>query len=208
MTAYRDYIVDFPGRCLDILKHFEPYAKKRNREVTLILMAASSAFLIPRERLVRAHPSRDSVRFGRTLSRFNKELDAKWGESSLSKDVSEWRYGVTKDLDNGPDAWPAPDAKASEKNVSEVLAIIRNALAHGNLFTEGNSIHTVVFYSEKREKHGKCEKCKQDVSGRISYKFLKVPVAGFRQFLFNWFDLLDTIPINSREALEELATAA
>lgn len=153
-------------------------------------MVASSAFLIPRERLEKAHPSQDSVRFGKTLSRFNKELKVRWGESSLSKDVSEWGYGFTEDPGNGPDAWPAPDAKASEKSVSEVLAIIRNALAPGNLFTEGNSIHTLMFYSEKRERRGKCEKCKQNVSDMIGYKFLKVPVADFRQFLFNWFDLL------------------
>ena len=49
MTAYRDYIVDLPGRCIDILEHFESDAKTQDREMTLLLMAASSAFLIPRE---------------------------------------------------------------------------------------------------------------------------------------------------------------
>lgn len=208
MTAYRDYIVDFPGRCLDILKHIEPHAKKRDREVTLMLMVASSAFLIPRERLEKAHPSQDSVRFGKTLSRFKEALNARWSKSSLPKDVSEWLYGLINNFGNGPDAWPAPEAKVGEKNVLEVLAIIRNALAHGNLFTEGNPIHTLVFYSEKREKREKCEKCEQNVFVVTGYKFLKVPIADFKQFLFNWFDLLDTIDISYREALEELATAA
>lgn len=208
MTAYRDYIVDFPKRCLNILDHFEPQAKKRDQEVTLMLMVASSAFLIPQERLNKDHPSQDLVQFEKTLPRFMKELKTKWGKSSLSRNVAEWQYGFTDDIGNGPDAWPAPNAKASEKDVSEVLGIIRNALAHGNLFTEGNSIDTVTFYSKKYETRKKCKECQQDVSDMIGYKFLKIPTASFRQFLYNWFALLGTIDISYREVLEELATAA
>lgn len=195
MSAFHDYIVDFPKRGLDILKHFEPHAKRMDREVTLMLMVASSSFLVPRERLEIPHPSQDSTRF----AKFRKELNKRWDESPLFKNLSEWLHGTVKNFGNGPDAWPTPTEKVCEKNVEHILGIIRNALAHGNLFTEGSPIHTLTFYSAKRKM---LKNCQYEV---IGYRFLKIPVDDFKQFLLNWFDLLNTIDdINYREVLEVL----
>ena len=89
MTAYRDYIVDLPGRCIDILEHFESDAKTQDREMTLLLMAASSAFLIPRERTQSRHPDSDSAFFEEELLGFKKEeLNTTWSKSLLFREKS------------------------------------------------------------------------------------------------------------------------
>ena len=201
MTAYHNYYCDFPGRCIDILKHFEPEAKERGKEegqggeVTLLLMAASSAFLIPYERMQSNHPSSDSEK---RSSSFDAALNTRWCKSLLSRDIGEWLYGSTKALDIEPASWPSPDESAGEKNVSEVLAIIRNALAHGNLFADGDpltgdsQIQSLRLYSKKRENQ-RCENCNQSVGSVTGYKYLDIPVCGFKQFLFNWVGLLPTL---------------
>ncbi len=196
MTAYRDYIVDLPGRCIDILEHFESDAKTQDREVTLLLMAASSAFLIPRERTQSRHPDSDSAFFEEELLGFKKEeLNTTWSKSLLFRDTGEWLSGFTKHFGNGPSSWESPTISVRKKDVSEVLAIIRNALAHGNLFTDGNPstgdppIQSLRLYSEKRKKK-KCETCEQPVGPVSGYKYLDIPVNGFRQFLLNWYNLL------------------
>ena len=200
MTAYHDYYDDFPGRCIELLKHFEPEAKERGKEkgqggeVTLLLMAASSAFLIPYERMQSNHPSSDSEK---RSSSFNEALNTRWCKSLLSGDVGEWLYGFTKVLGSKPASWPPPNESAGEKDVSEVLAIIRNALAHGNLFADGDpltgdsQIQSLRLYSEKRENQ-RCENCNQSVGSVTGYKYLDIPVCGFKKFLSNWINLRPT----------------
>ena len=195
MTAYHDYYDDFPGRCIELLKHFEPEAKERGKEkgqggeVTLLLMAASSAFPIPYEQMLR-NPQ----------SNFNKERNKKWSNSLLSEGMEEWLLGFieAKDFGDEPNSWPSATVRVGEKNVSEVLAVIRNALAHGNLFADGNpstedsQIRSLRLYSEKRESE-KCERCRQPVYSVTGYKYLDIPVCGFKQFLSNWVTLLPTL---------------
>ena len=49
MSAYKDFVVDFPSRCLELLNHFERDAAARDRNVTLLLLVASSAFVLSRD---------------------------------------------------------------------------------------------------------------------------------------------------------------
>ena len=97
----------------------------------------------------------------------------------------------------GPSSWRARwHRNAGERNVSEVLAIIRHALAHGNLYTQGDPIELLRLYSRKYERET-CEKCGKPVSPLIGYRYLDIPVCGFKQFLFNWLELLRH-PITNR----------
>lgn len=198
MSAYRDYIIDFPSRCLNILNNYEPDARNNDLEVTLMLMAATSAFVIPMERLDKKHLSQDFIKLREHISKYHKELGKHWDKSSLSKDMNGWRYGLTKNFGNGPDGCHTFD-DVNERTVSEILSIIRNALAHGNLYTKGNPIKYLVFYSEKRGEL--LSNCEYEILG---YRHLHVPVSNLRQFLLNWFDLLDSMNLSNREALIEL----
>ena len=189
MAQYENYLDDLAERCICILQDFWPEAEKQKKEVTLLLMVATSAFVIPRERTLSGHSDSDAAFFEEDLSGSKKrELDTTWSKSSLFKDTGAWKYEFTKEFGEGPSSWPAADMNAEKKNVSEVLAIIRNALAHGNLYTVGDPIRFLRLYSGKREK--KCEKCKQPVGPPSGYRYLDIPVCGFKQFLFNWLDLL------------------
>jgi hypothetical protein len=51
MTAYRDWLRDFPNRCVEILTLLEPQAREHDREVTLMLCAGSILLNVPLERL-------------------------------------------------------------------------------------------------------------------------------------------------------------
>lgn len=179
MSAFRDFIIDFPSRCLDVLMKFEPEAKLRDREVTLLLMAASSAFVVPYERLSHYHPIQDYKVFKAVDDNINKMLGKPFKKSAFAPDnPNSWLHGGIDDFGSGPDSWPT-GKPVDKEPLSYVLAIIRNALGHGNLYTEGNPIKLLLFFSEKREKVG-------DNYVLLGYKFLKVPVKEFRQLLFRW----------------------
>ena len=103
MAQYEDYICAFAGRCIGILEDFWLAAEEQKREVTLLLMVATSAFVIPRERTQPNHPDSDSEFFKEDLSGSKKgELNTTWSKSSLSKDVGKWGYESTENFGDGP----------------------------------------------------------------------------------------------------------
>ena len=51
MTAYKNFVQDFPTRCCDMLKDYEREALLSGREVTLTLAMAASGLIVPFERL-------------------------------------------------------------------------------------------------------------------------------------------------------------
>ena len=76
-----------------------------------------------------------------------------------------------------------------------MLRIIRNALAHGNLHTDGNPtdgnhIHLLRLHSEE---HHECYWNKV-----IGYKYPDIPVSNFRQFLLDWLNLLRIFDIQPK----------
>ena len=189
MTQHHDYIIDLPERCIGILEYLWPAAKEQSREVTLLLMAATSAFVIPFERIKRKDLYPDS---NEVFPSFDEELRKKWNESPLSRCTEEWPLGDVSDWGGGPNSWPPPTTRAGNEDVEEVLRIIRNALAHGNLHTDGNHtdgnhIHSLRLHSEKREERK-----------IIGYRYLDISVSDFRQFLFNWLTLLRTFHIQPK----------
>lgn len=63
VSSYRDFVLDLPKRSIALLNELSPAAADQGHEVTLLLMAASTAFVVPRERLRDNHPSGDAKRF-------------------------------------------------------------------------------------------------------------------------------------------------
>lgn len=51
MTAYKNFVQDFPTRCKDVLELAESRTNHQVREVTLLLVVASAAIIVPYERL-------------------------------------------------------------------------------------------------------------------------------------------------------------
>jgi hypothetical protein len=185
MSNYRDFVSDFPGRCGDLLDSFLKPAKHQRREVTLLLCLSAASLVIPLERLKGAgahrtgHPARDWEKFQQAKSRLDELGQVPFRGSPIWPDASEesWHFGSLSTVAGGPDSWPElhrPKLLTRDKKVRSVLQHLRNALAHGNIFTRGApDIDQLILISE-------------DGMGTGRYSFLMVSPAGFEQFLRHW----------------------
>ncbi len=77
MTAYQNFVQDYPERCGRLLSTYFRNAQRNDLEVTLVLNIASSGFMVPYARLSEdAHPSADSIHFQQAKNSLNRLLDA------------------------------------------------------------------------------------------------------------------------------------
>lgn len=207
MTAYKNFVEDFPHRCREILNFAWKPALFKGREVTLMLMVASAGLVVPYERLKPdgdkfKHLSEDNKRFSAAADQLRTLLEQPFLSSEVwNQSVSTWHYGKLKDVRGDPDSWeglckrrPVP----VDKTVKNVLRVIRNALAHGNIFTFKNPIEAIIFIQANG---GFGEEPKD-------YSFVFVGPADFRRFMENWFDFLDKLRIPQYEVFEVLKYAA
>jgi hypothetical protein len=203
MTAYRDYVVDFPSRCLEVMEMATRTAKLRQREVTLTIMVASAGLVVPYERLSakKAHPSGDAATFSDTSKNLNQLMQSNFLESPLARKDGSWCGGKLRSISGDPDSWPElQNAKpfGADKTVGGVIRIIRNALAHGNIFTCGDPIREIVFVCERTDSQG-------NVQG---FSFALVSPEDFQFFLIEWFTFLKNGQISMVAVHEVVAHAA
>lgn len=192
MTAYIDFTSDFSKRCLAVLDAAFPVAEAGGREITLLFMAASASFLVPFERLKpdsndSVHPFGDNKRYGATAGRLKDLLAKNFVGSGLCNETNHsWKLakGVLPvdgklDLDNWP---PTANLKPLEKQrkIGSTLTLIRNALAHGSIYTKGNPIDELVFVKEVLDKNRK----------RVGFDVLQVSHEDFTKFVRAWIGFL------------------
>jgi hypothetical protein len=199
MTDYADFVRDFPVRCGEVLELCYEQARSNGREVTLLMMAATASF-VPYERLgsSREHPSRDRRRFPRAA----RDLDIALGKPFLkspfhSNSMESWSMGRMRTAEPPSDLPPL----ANDTPANQVFATIRNALAHGNLWTRpGNDKHIrgMAFLAEDRDSDRSI----------VGYKCIYVSTDDFREFLVKWFAFLKQQRIPPRVVAEALARAA
>jgi hypothetical protein len=155
VTDYNDFIHDFPARCQDVLEFAYSPAKVRDREVTLLIMTAAAAFLVPFERLRAGTSIEHSAQDRRLYPELARHLDSALGRPFLQSpfhdgDPGSWSVGK---IDN-PEVSTKFEPLTKQTPAAQVLAIIRNALAHGNLFTisgSGSPIKALLFWLEDRK---------------------------------------------------------
>jgi hypothetical protein len=144
MTAYKNLIEDFPRRCRDILDIAGKPALSRRREVTLTLMVASAGLIVPYERLKPGgrwgpHPSGDRNTFADAVAKLESLLGQPFMSSRLwTQTSSTWFSGKLESVTGDPDSWKGLQKSrpiSKEKSVGTILSVIRNALAHGNIWT-------------------------------------------------------------------------
>lgn len=207
MTAYRNFIEDFPRRCREILNFAGKPALFRGREVTLALMVASAGLVVPYERLKPDggeidHPSGDNKRFADAAKNLRVLLETPFLMSDIWRaPASTWHSGKLKSLAGDPDSWDGLRKRQpiqSDKTVGNLLRIIRNALAHGNTFTFKDPIEAIIFIKANVND-------KKEVR---DYSYLFVAPSDFQRFLENWFDFLAKLHIPQIEAFEVLQDAA
>lgn len=189
MSSYDNFVSDFPGRCAELLR-FERTARLIKREVTLMLCVAMPSIVVPLERLAgprpnnesQGHPSRDWERFDQAKSGLDRLFEQAFRGSSLwpHPGSSSWFFGELSEVLNGPDSWvelTEPKPLGPDKKTKTVLMHIRNALAHGNIFTRGNpEIEQIILLSKPVDAD--------------RFRFLAVAPADFREFLRHWLHFL------------------
>jgi hypothetical protein len=175
-------------------------AETANREVTLLIMTAAAAF-VPFERLRSGpehHPSRDRERFPKEAQRLDDALGRPFLNSPFREDGSEsWLMGTM------PHPKPPVEFKSitNQTLANEVFAIIRNSLAHGNLWTisdTGSQIEAIVFWARKSDRERRL----------IGYKYVRTSPKDFHKFLVRWFAFLKGEQIPRGVVAETLAQAA
>jgi hypothetical protein len=188
MSNYKNFIQDFPTRWGQILIEFEEQAQHRGREVTLVLAIAAVAIIIPLERLRKPpdgvqNPFGDKEKYKKATGKFNEISDKKFLQSILwENEVESWKIGIVdeKEVKNEPEKWAISSRSLpSEVKVKEILKHIRNALAHGNIFTlsdKNNQIENIIFLS----------RIMNDSVFSHQYSFLTVSPENFNQFLAKW----------------------
>jgi len=189
MSAYTNFVSDFPERCNDILKSFVERAHGRNLEVTLMLSVASTGFVIPFERLrfkdESAHPSRDRERFREAARKLDETRELCFLDSALwGASPGSWVFArEVEDEQRELDSWPelqTPKSLTKKKKTESTLKHLRNALAHGNIFTRGDPIDRLVFLSKPCEESPK-------------FDMLAVSPDDFYTFLQKWFSFLSSL---------------
>jgi hypothetical protein len=207
MTAYRDFIEDFPQRCRDILDITQKPALSRGREVTLTLMVASAGLVVPYERLKPDsrwgdHPSGDSKRFADAARKLESLLCQPFMSSRLCTETSStWHGGKLVSVTGDPDSWEGLQRRrpiSKDKKVGTILNVIRNALAHGNIWTLRDPIEAIIFVKSVINNH-EVVPC---------FSFVSVAPHEFRNLLERWFDFLVDLHIPQEVAFEVLKDAA
>ncbi|WP_157659103.1 HEPN family nuclease [Thauera butanivorans] len=195
MTAYTNLVSDFPKRCLRLLDTVEDICKKNNLDVTLLLNVASSGLVIPMERLSSSHPSDDRNVLPKCAQKYlNQTLGRPFIQSSLASDSKEeWKFGeaTLASWNTDPDGW-AMSALTSQPT-NEVISIIRNSLAHGNIHARGKpEIQEIIFSSKKRKSLQLPCGCKEMQD--VGMKYVSATPKAFTRFLREWFSFLDKQP--------------
>lgn len=180
MSGYKNFIIDFPSRCNELLKQMQTDGRMAHRNVTSMLAIAAAGFVIPFERLKADHPGRDKDSYEEVASQLKQLQEAPFIGSTLwPNDRGSWLYGDVPHPRLPPDEWPdliTPRFDFRPKTF-KTLNIIRNALAHGNIITTGGTIRQIIFVSSKNRE-------------RTEFHFVAVSPKDFLILLTNWFIFL------------------
>lgn len=138
------FVAEYPKRCLALIKLLEPAARESELMGSFSLLAAAAVFVIPYEPMKSNNPLHKPDELSRAL----KSLERKpfvtapfWNEDR--PDADAWRFSRIMSNANDTERWVNEDGhhpmEANAKNslesrkADDVLRVIRNALAHGNI---------------------------------------------------------------------------
>lgn len=188
MSNYYNFVYDFPQRCRDLLQRYYKNAEKNDREVTLMLALASASIVMPYEilkpRQQGIHPRNTASANGELQSNLDKKLGEPFAMSQFCTGVLDltWSYGECRfdAITNDVDEWRRVKQITDKVSTRFVLDVIRNAFAHGGVFTYGNTeIEELVFLSTPVLARARPE---------CTCYIISVSPAHFHEFLHRWLD--------------------
>jgi hypothetical protein len=209
MSMYVNFVKDFPGRCEEILDAYGKRAAFLGREVTLMLVVASAGFNVPHERLKKSdHPSKDRHHFTIAERQLRDVRNSRFLGSVLwDQAPGSWRYGKILDDQGTLDQWKAATRGFDEYNGSGtntkiikadvVLDGLRNALAHGNIFTWGKRNIEMMMFLSRIDQPSICQKCGSKIDQiDKGYRVFVVSPEDFQKFLRRWFTFIRSLELS------------
>ncbi|MBE9259588.1 hypothetical protein, partial [Dolichospermum sp. LEGE 00246] len=117
----------------------------------------------------------------------NKEFNSPW---HISTDVTRREDNI-----NGWRGTNNYSKMGEQHKVSQILCVLRNALAHGNIFVEGDKDNIIdnMFFVAKPQK-----------SEKGKYWAVIVSPKDFRIFLHKWFDFILELDFKFEEVKEDI----
>jgi len=191
------FAIEYPQRCLELLNIFEPLAQERDLFGSFSIMLASSILIVPLERTKNQHPIRQEQ--GRALQAGLRSLERRrWLEADFwaGTDPGEWRFSRIMADPNDVPNWrdergdPSFSDNANtirRRRVGEVMRVLRNALAHGNIVylseqgqeIQGERVQHLAFLSRYEETEGDQDKAE-------TYRVVTVRETQFLPFVRAW----------------------
>jgi hypothetical protein len=192
MAEYKNFIQDFPQRCMNILTTCVKQAKDFDREVSLMLTVASAILLVPYERLADfKNPSGDAKKYSRAKGEFANACGNRvFLDWVAGGEITSWKF---KELDlntvkQPPASWLQNiQPLQRDRYVGHVLRHLRNAFAHGSIFTstESTQIESLIFLCERKHDN--------PVKG---YNLIAVLPEDFYDFLEKWVEFLASLDLS------------
>jgi hypothetical protein len=188
-----------------VWESFNAAAKAEELDVTFMLICAAGGFATPWEHLKimpgqgkdnAGHPAffnYDEDKYRRSLRVMDQALKTDLEASSLFRQVQFDRcfYGAVDavaDIRDAVESRLVPKLALAEVQARRIVKLLRNAIAHNNLYAFANEkpdvISDLTFFSEVQQDRKDRTKI---VSG---YEVLVMHVDDFRAFLTAWFALL------------------
>ena len=206
------FVIEYPDRCLTMLKMLESPAREQQLVSSLSLLVASSIFLVPYERMKKAHPLRDlddEPELYREIKRIEKQKFVASKKIWADTMPHDWRFSRimtdASDSDNWQDEHDCHPMDSAAENTmyrrcnGEVLRVIRNALAHGNVVfldrdgfeNRDAEVHFLAFlsrYEETEEQRKKSE----------TYRLVATTEESFLSFVKAWAKWLSQFEADKR----------
>ena len=199
------FVTEYPSRCMKLLELMEPIAREKELLGSFSLIVATSVFLIPYERMQPRHPfNRDDKRLYRELRRIERRRFLRadfWPEEQ----AYPWHFSRVMNDVNSTQGWQdeqglhpmAPDAAntIARRTVNDVLRVVRNALAHGNVVyldehgveKKGTQVQYLGFLS-------RYEETKDEQENAETYRLVVTTEEGFLSFVGAWAQWLAALP--------------
>ena len=216
MTAYANFIQDFPKRSMEFLTKDYAWAEANDREITLMISIATTSIVIPYERLrsTSPKPTSDREKFDKAKQKFDRFINKKFLESDLWDNSPGWEFAEEisgEDIRENKVYLQRSNICSpvnGDKLVNWILSRVRNSISHGSIFTEPErqkkdepvDIETIIFISGRYEKQmvGKCSCCGEPIKNRApvdKYDLLAVSPDNFHKFLKKWIEFLESLKL-------------
>lgn len=205
------FVVEYPERCRELLEVLEPIARQRELLGSFSLLVAAAMFTIPYERLKAKHPLAREDReqpFYEALRRVEGQKFLK-AEFWTAPTADEWRFSRIMTRPGSTYGWKdedgvhpmRPDARntIAKRTANDVLRVIRNALAHGNIIyldengqeQHGARLRYLAFLSRYEETDGQR-------AASETYRLVTSTEDGFVVFVKAWASWLESLPPDDR----------